>query len=88
MWCKVGDTTGEDNEHDKEEIIEDAKDHDCPDTVTNISDERKESSSTNSFESTEIAPEVRKRLETKWEKILGPKYKIIVSKNTQDWSLW
>ena len=42
-----------------------------------------EDSSSQSSQSADIvgiAPEVRKRLETKWEKILGPKYKIIVSK--------
>merc|ERR1719233_728363 len=88
---QVGDNTahnpGDNNkDDDKEEISDDAKDHDNPDTnsaLTDNSDERKESSSTNSIESTEIAPDVRKRLETKWEKILGPKYKIIVARLTK-----
>ena len=79
----TSDTTGPDNEYDNLEISEAAKESDCPDTksgVSDITEDTKESSSSKSVDTTQIAPEVRKRLEAKWEKILGPKYKIIVSK--------
>ena len=76
--------TGEDWDCNKQQLSEAAKDLDCADSksaVTDISDDEKECSSSQGADIVEIAPDVRKRLETKWEKILGPKYKIIVSKS-------
>ena len=50
--------------------------------VTSQNENAREDSSSSSqgTDMVGIAPDVRKRLENKWEKILGPKYKIIVSR--------
>jgi len=53
--------------------------------VTSQNENAREDSSSSSqgTDMVGIAPDVRKRLENKWEKILGPKYKIIVARLTK-----